>query len=124
MWDSPNPRLTIVRSAEVWNGHDLVMSLIGELDADTAPAVCEATVSVMSNGGRRILVDLSGVTLCDNASLYTLLGVRHALSHAGGELTLISPSEAVRLALLRTGLRELLPMGLRAEGRLTRGNVE
>ncbi|MDG4856914.1 STAS domain-containing protein [Streptomyces sp. T-3] len=110
MWNSPNTRLAIVRSAEVWPGHDLALSLMGELDADTVSAVCDATVSVMSSGGRRIVVDLSGVTLCDNASLYTLLGIRHALRHAAGELTLIAASESVRLALRRTGLQELLPM--------------
>ncbi|MFI1434509.1 STAS domain-containing protein [Streptomyces lydicus] len=59
-------------------------------------------------GDRHLLMDLSAVTSCDAASLYTLLGVRQAVSHAGGILAFVRVSDAVHAQLQRTGPHQLL----------------
>lgn len=88
----------------------MTLSLDGELDTGVIPALCELTSRVLSEGSRHLIMDLSQVSRCDNASFFTVLGIRQALHHAGGSLTLANPSRCVRLALARSVLRDLLPL--------------
>jgi anti-anti-sigma factor len=87
----------------------LYLRLTGELDVDTAAGLREtlATLTSRSTAGRLVL-DLSGITFCDTASLYTLRGVREALPLAGVEVLLVEPSTVVRVAAERAGLCGLL----------------
>ncbi|MEV3856053.1 STAS domain-containing protein [Streptomyces sp. NPDC050095] len=89
--------------------HHLELEISGELDAANTPKLCDAVTEALERGGRHLVLDLSGITWCDNASLYTLLGVRHAVHHVGGSLTICRASGAVCEALSRTGLTDLLP---------------
>ncbi|MFJ8955332.1 STAS domain-containing protein [Streptomyces sp. NPDC102381] len=84
---------------------DVVLQLAGELDYLTAPTLCDTVAHLMAAGHRHLFLDLSAITWCDNASLYTLLGIRTALQHADGTLTVTATSPAIRQALTRTGLR-------------------
>ncbi|MFI6878506.1 STAS domain-containing protein [Streptomyces sp. NPDC050400] len=88
----------------------MTVALGGELDTGSIPALCELTSQILAEGGRHVIVDLSEVTRCDNASFFTLLGIRQAVHHAGGSLTLADPSPCVRLALSHSTLRDLLPL--------------
>ncbi len=90
----------------------MLLRLFGELDADTARALCEAVVAVMASGRCHLAFDLSGITWCDNASLYTLLGIRSALQYADGSLTLTVVSTPILTAMDRTGLRPRPPLAL------------
>lgn len=92
------------------DGLVVALSLSGELDAATGTALCDLTVTVMSHGTRHLDMDLAAVTRCDNASLYTILGIRHALAQAGGSLVITAMSPAVCAALAHTGLAQLLPL--------------
>ncbi|MFD4476592.1 STAS domain-containing protein [Streptomyces sp. NPDC058471] len=89
--------------------HFLTLVLVGELDVFNVGKLSDTVVRELEAGQRHLLIDLSGVTRCDNGSLYTLLGVRHAASHAGGSLALTAASGCVQDALDRAGLRALLP---------------
>ncbi|RSO23001.1 hypothetical protein DMH15_32535 [Streptomyces sp. WAC 06725] len=82
------------------------------MDTATAPILRDAVVAVMARGRSHLALDLSEVTWCDNASLYTLLGIRKALQHADGSLTLTSVSTPILTALNRTGLSPRLPLAL------------
>lgn len=101
-------RLTLERTP-VTPGHFMTLSVAGELDTGSIPALCELTSQVLGEGSRHLIMDLSEVTHCDNASFFTLLGIREAAHHAGGSLTLANPSPCVRLALTHSVLRDLLP---------------
>ncbi|MHC5264274.1 STAS domain-containing protein [Streptomyces sp. UC4497] len=101
-------RLTLQRTP-VTPGHFMTLAVAGELDTGSIPALCELTSQVLGEGSRHLIMDLSEVTRCDNASFFTLLGVREAAHHAGGSLTLANPSRCVRLALTHSVLRDLLP---------------
>lgn len=87
----------------------LYLRLTGELDVDTAAGLRETLAALTSRStAGRLVLDLSGITFCDTASLYTLLGVREALPLAGIEVLLVEPSTVVRVAVERAGLRGLL----------------
>ncbi|MFJ9086898.1 MULTISPECIES: STAS domain-containing protein [unclassified Streptomyces] len=57
---------------------DVILRLAGELDYLTAPTLCDTVAHIMAAGHRHLFLDLSAITWCDNASLYTLLGIRSA----------------------------------------------
>ncbi|MBT2401816.1 STAS domain-containing protein [Streptomyces sp. ISL-100] len=90
--------------------HEVRLLLARELDGATVPRLCDTVVDVMADGKRHLVLDLSAITWCDNASLYTLLGIRSALQHADGSLTLSAASSAIRRALDRSGLCLRLPL--------------
>ncbi|UNO38531.1 STAS domain-containing protein [Streptomyces sp. MST-110588] len=105
----PQTRLGI-RQTSTDGGCRTVLRLSGELDAGTVRALCDAVVETMAGGSCRVALDLSLITWCDNASLYSLLGVHGALRSADGGLTLTAASTPVRVALCRTGLHLRLPL--------------
>ncbi|KUN02051.1 hypothetical protein AQI95_28635 [Streptomyces yokosukanensis] len=90
--------------------HHVLLRLAGDLDYATIPALCDTVVDIMSDGKRHLVLDLSKITWCDNASLYTLLGIRSALQHADGSLALTAASPAIHQALERTSLNPRLPL--------------
>ncbi|MFZ3558859.1 MULTISPECIES: STAS domain-containing protein [unclassified Streptomyces] len=87
-----------------------VFALVGELDTSSIGELISTVVHTLEHGGRDLCLDLSTVTWCDNGSLFTLLGIRHAAIHIGGSLSLLAVSAPVCEALHRTGLNELLPV--------------
>ncbi|KAB1934512.1 STAS domain-containing protein [Micromonospora sp. ALFpr18c] len=92
-------------------GH-VQLRLTGELDYDTAPELIEAAAELREAGRQQVLIDLTGVTLCDSSGLSALLVV-----HRGAEsirLTGVSPQ--LRQMLDRTGLSELLAVEHTATG--------
>ncbi|WP_447034937.1 STAS domain-containing protein [Streptomyces sp. DSM 118878] len=104
----PHQRLTIEEAPA--ERHRVLLRLGGELDFATVPTLCGTVVDLMADGHRHLRLNLSAITWCDNASLYTLLGIRSALENADGSLALIEASPAVRRALDRTGLSPRLPV--------------
>ncbi|MEU4656820.1 STAS domain-containing protein [Streptomyces sp. NPDC023723] len=81
------------------------LRLEGELDVDTAAELREELAAFAARTTVGLLVlDLSGVTFSDPASLYTLLGIRRTLPLAGIEVLLTEASAVVRAAAARAGL--------------------
>ncbi|MFI2040492.1 STAS domain-containing protein [Streptomyces bottropensis] len=83
----------------------LELHLGGELDADTAPGLREdlAVLAARSTEGLLVL-DLSGITFCDSAGLYTLLGIRQTLPLADIEVLFTRASAVLRAAADQAGL--------------------
>lgn len=92
-WPVPEESPTLVK-----------LALVGVLDVDTVTELCDTTASMMAAGKRHLRLDLSGVRSCDNAGLYTLLGVQSALRCMGGSLTLVRPSLPVYSGLTASRL--------------------
>ncbi|MEV5595307.1 STAS domain-containing protein [Streptomyces sp. NPDC052496] len=100
--EPPDPRLTVRTRRDAGGATEL--GLVGELDVRTVRLLCDVTVAHLKSGRRRLRLDLSGITWCDNASLYTLLGIRGAVHAAQGSLELTVASRTVEHALVRTGV--------------------
>ena len=102
-------RMTLERTP-ITPDYFMILALDGELDTGSIPALCELTSKVLGEGSRHLIMELSQVNRCDNASFFTLLGIRQAIHHAGGSLTLANPSHCVQAALSNSVLRDLLPL--------------
>ncbi|WP_433270058.1 STAS domain-containing protein [Micromonospora vinacea] len=98
----PDQLLTI-ETTRLAAGH-VRLRLTGELDYDTAPELIAAAAELRGNDDSPVLVDLTGVTLCDSSGLSALLVVHRA----AGTIQLTGVSPQLQRMLDRTGLSELL----------------
>ncbi|MEU7974453.1 STAS domain-containing protein [Micromonospora sp. NPDC049089] len=80
------------------------LRLTGELDYDSAPELIAAAAGLRGRDDAPVLVDLTGVTLCDSSGLSALLVVHRA----AGAIRLTGVSPQLQRMLDRTGLTELL----------------
>jgi anti-sigma B factor antagonist len=80
-----------------------VLSAEGELDLSSAPSLKWALTDVLSDGGRRIVVDLSRVTFIDSTALGVLVGVHRSLP-VGSRLGIVCTHDEVMNIFELTGL--------------------
>ncbi|GAA0806356.1 STAS domain-containing protein [Spirilliplanes yamanashiensis] len=74
----------------------VVVTVRGDLDLDTAPALREAFDGALRRPRPRVVVDLSGLQFCDSTGLSAfVVGARHAAAQ-GGWVRLAAPSDWVR----------------------------
>lgn len=81
---------------------DARVTVVGELDFDTAPQVRAAVARCMANRPGSLRLDLTGVGFCDCAGFNVLLEVRTSVLLAGADLVVegIGPVLARLLSLL------------------------
>lgn len=84
------------------------ITLCGELDFVTAPAVGEAAAMLLSGTAPQITLDLGGLQFVDAAGLGQFVRLRQTLAATGRELRLRRPSARVVRTFAAGGLRELL----------------
>ncbi|MGW6063059.1 STAS domain-containing protein [Streptomyces sp. NPDC055189] len=64
----------------------------------------------LSGERRRLILDLSALTHCDNGGLFTLLGICQALDTAGIEVDIARTGPAADTAIEHAGLQDRLPL--------------
>jgi anti-sigma B factor antagonist len=79
-----------------------VIVLAGELDARTSP-LAEQEIMPLAGDGRRILLDMSGVSFMSSAGLRVLLSTYRHVSSRGGVIALSGLSEELRDTMSMTG---------------------
>ncbi|MEU7607765.1 STAS domain-containing protein [Micromonospora sp. NPDC049204] len=94
-------QLLIIETTRLDAGH-VRLRLSGELDYASAPELIAAAADL--RGDQQVLVDLTGVSLCDSSGLSALLVVHHA----AGAIRLTGAGPQLQRMLDRTGLTELL----------------
>jgi len=72
------------------------VSVSGEVDLYTAPALKGALREAIDGGGRRVLVDLSQATFIDSTTLGVLIGAVKRLRPLGGELAIACRDPNIR----------------------------
>ncbi|GGM24924.1 hypothetical protein GCM10010129_81780 [Streptomyces fumigatiscleroticus] len=81
----------VIRDVPDAEDRTAVLRLFGELHRDTVQDLCSRVTAALSGGGRRsVVIDVSSLTKCDTASLFTLLGIHQALQSIGGSLRLVT----------------------------------
>ncbi|MFJ6836369.1 STAS domain-containing protein [Streptomyces sp. NPDC091209] len=107
----PRPQLTVCRHDR---GKQVLITLAGEIDLESAPLVRTALARFLSDGIRTIDIDLTPVTFCDCTGLNVFLHAAQRTTEAGGTLRLHHPPPTLELILDLTGSGFLLldaPLG-------------
>jgi anti-sigma B factor antagonist len=81
-----------------------VVSVTGEVDAFTSPALEQELDWVLGDGGSNAVVDLGEVAFIDSTALRVLLKALPRFSRRGGKLVLVSDDRRVLRTLEITGL--------------------
>ncbi|MEO8969130.1 MAG: STAS domain-containing protein [Solirubrobacteraceae bacterium] len=98
-------QLTIERTVD---GNRLVLSLAGELDLATAPALKAVLEDAQSDGLSHLVIDLSGVQFMDSTGITVLAAAQRAADENQHSLSLRRGSAQVQRVLKITGLLERL----------------
>jgi anti-sigma B factor antagonist len=83
-----------------------VVSVTGEVDSFTSPALEQELEWVLGDGGSNAVVDLAEVGFIDSSALRVLLNALPRFSRRGGKLILVSDDRRVLRTLEITGLNE------------------
>ena len=81
-----------------------VVSVVGEVDSFTAPALEKELEWVLGDGASNAVVDLAGVGFIDSTGLRVLLEALPRFTKRGGKLVLVSDDRRVLRTLEITGL--------------------
>ncbi|HZD66261.1 MAG TPA: STAS domain-containing protein [Acidimicrobiales bacterium] len=84
-----------------------VLAVQGEVDVYTAPRLRERLVELVSQGARRIVVDLEGVEFLDSTGLGVLVGGLKRLRSHDGDLTLVCTQPRILKVFEITGLTKV-----------------
>jgi anti-sigma B factor antagonist len=91
-------------------GEGTVLSVRGELDLYTAPALRDRVLAASDEGQRRIVIDLSGVPFMDSSGLGVIVACLKRLRESGGDLALVTaPGSPPSKLLSLTGLDRAIP---------------
>ncbi len=83
--------------------HD-VLHMSGEIDLATLPVLHSALVRFThEHSGVTLIVDLDGVSACDDSGLGVLLGGAGRAREAGGDFVVVCTDAVLRARLARTG---------------------
>jgi anti-sigma B factor antagonist len=97
---------TLELSVSEENG-EMVVRANGELDVNTAPDLREQLARLVTDGARRVVVDLSDISFVDSTALSVLVSALKRLRQSDGDLELASPNPSVRRVFEITGLTRL-----------------
>ena len=93
-------------TSTVWAGHrgPVIVTLGGELDIVSAPAVREELLSLLRPGVSQLVIDLSAIRYADASGLAVLVGTQRRAVLLGGTLRLAAPQPEVARVLAVTGM--------------------
>ena len=89
-----------------WN----VLSVAGELDMHTSPALQERLDALSSGDSPRVAVDLSAVPFMDSSSLGILVSNFKRLQEIGGDLAIVGVAGSPQKVLSITGIDRVIPI--------------
>jgi anti-sigma B factor antagonist len=92
-----------IRTAQLTPG-TYVVSVTGEIDAFTSPALEQELEWVLGDGASNAVVDLADVGFIDSTALRVFLGALPGFSKRGGKLVLVSEDRRILRTLEITGL--------------------
>jgi anti-sigma B factor antagonist len=91
-------------------GPTLVLAVTGELDMNTVEMLGKQVDQHLSNGRRKLRLDLAGLDFMDSSGLRLLIELYDRSKEEGWELTIVPPrSEAATMVLRATGADKALP---------------
>jgi anti-sigma B factor antagonist len=87
-----------------------ILSIEGEVDLYSAPAVRDAALAAMDSGVDHLVLDLTAVPFMDSSGLGVIVACLKRLREMGGDLAVVSPASSPSTKLLSlTGLDHAIP---------------
>jgi anti-sigma B factor antagonist len=96
--------LTITSSTE---GAVARITLTGELDAHTAPALAAVLGDRLDGGADRLIVDATALRFCDSSGIQVLVQARERIIENGGTIVIEGAQRSVEKVFAVTGLLDL-----------------
>ncbi|MFJ6699953.1 STAS domain-containing protein [Streptomyces sp. NPDC091272] len=96
--------LTITRI----DGHLAILSVDGEIDIQTAPALRKEALEVIARGHPHLILDLTGTTFCDSSGFNAMIGIMRCAMAAAGSLSLAAVPDRLLRTLDLTGLSSIM----------------
>jgi anti-sigma B factor antagonist len=91
-------------------GDSCVVTVAGEVDIYTSPALKAALAAAAADGCRTLVVDLERVGFIDSSGLGVLVGALRRAREEGGDLRVVSGNETVARILQITGLDKVFSL--------------
>lgn len=88
-------------------GGTVVITVVGELDMQSTPALQELLGTEVRSTTRRLVLDLTGVSFLGSSGLAALVEARQVVQRQDAELRLVCATHAVTRPLHATGLGEV-----------------
>ena len=95
---------------ETFDPSGLIVTVSGELDISTAPALREQLDAAIDAGKHRLVIDLSAISFLDSIALATIVHAKQQLADEGKMAIAIDPSSYVMLVFESTGLPRVLDL--------------
>jgi anti-sigma B factor antagonist len=100
----------VVVTQETFEPNGLVITVSGELDIATAPALRDRLEAASEAGTHRLVIDLSAVSFLDSVALATIVHARRRLPDDGKMALAIDPSSYAMLVFESGGLKQVLDL--------------
>ncbi|MFB0614703.1 STAS domain-containing protein [Streptomyces sp. AGS-58] len=87
-----------------------VLEISGDLDYGTATELRELLPALALPAGRRLVLDLAGMTFCDSSGITALIAAHHHAVAAGADMALAAvPAHTLRILRI-VGLDQVFPL--------------
>lgn len=86
-----------------------VVELMGELDHGSCPQFREVLPGLSLRPGQRLVIDLTGITLCDSSGISVLIAARNHALAARAAIALAAVPGRVSRILTLVGLSQIFP---------------
>jgi anti-sigma B factor antagonist len=95
---------------ESFDPSGLVLTVSGELDIATAPALRDRLTTAIEAGKRRLVIDLSAISFLDSVALAAIVHTKQRLPEDGRLAVAVDPSSYVMLVFESGGLGTVLDL--------------
>jgi len=85
-----------------------VIMLAGETDITTAAQLSELVTGQLAGGTQQLMIDASGLSFADSASIRVLVLAARTVRRRGGELVLLRPQQALARMLEIMGVDQVI----------------
>lgn len=87
----------------------LIASISGRIDADTSVEFERTLTTLLEEGSRKLVLNLSHLDYISSAGLRSVLSIAKILKSLGGELKLCSATGPVKDVFVLSGFAQMLP---------------
>jgi anti-sigma B factor antagonist len=95
---------------EAFDPSGIVITVTGELDIATAPALRDRLDAAIEAGTHRLVIDLTSISFLDSVALATIVHAKQRLPEGGRMALVVDPSSYVMLVFESTGLAQVLDL--------------